>query len=90
MFKEETTSKRPKREIKSKWKTRFPWTYAVKDSNVIHKIKCLWCVKFKRKTPIAKEGSKTLQFIGLNIHARSETHKFSLQLLEGESKHSTL
>ena len=50
----------------------------------------MWCVKFKWETPFAKEGSMTLQVSGLNIHAKSEAHKFALQLLEEERKRSTL
>ena len=90
LLEEEPTSKRPKRAFKSNWKTRFPWAYAVKDCNGVERIKCSWCVKFKRETPFAKDGSTTLQVSGLNIHATSEAHKFYLQLLEGERKRSTL
>ena len=69
---------------------RFPWAYAVKYCNGVERINCLWCVKFKRETPFAKDGSTTLQVSALNIHATSEIHKFSFQLLEGERKWSTL
>ena len=51
---EETTKKR-KRTFKSKWKTRFPWAYVVKDCNGNERIKCSWCVKFKRDAPFAIE-----------------------------------
>ena len=86
LLEEEPTSKRYKRTFKSKWKMRFPWAYAVKYCNGVERIKCSWCVKFKRETPFAKDGSTTLQFSALNIHATSEANKFSLQLLEGERK----
>ena len=79
-----------KRSFKSKWKTIFPWAYAIKDSNGVEKIKCSLCVKYKRETPFAKDGSTTLQIGGLNAHAKSEAHKFSLQLLEGETKKSNI
>ena len=89
LLEEEQPSKRPKIAFKSKWKTRFPWAYAINDCNDVQRMKCLWCVKFKRETPFSKEGILTLHS-GLNIHAKSKAHKFALQLLEGESKHSTL
>ena len=90
IFKDEQTSKRLIRTFKSKWKTRFLWAYAVKDCNGVEKIKCSLCVKYKRETPFVKDGSTTLQISGLNAHAKSEAHKFSLQLLEGESKKNNL
>ena len=86
----EQPSKKRKRTFKSKWKTRFPWAYVVKDCNGNERIKCSWCVKFKRDTPFAKEGSTTLQVSGLNGHSESEAHKFSLQFLEGETKRKNL
>ena len=86
----EQPSKKQKRTFKSKWKTRFPWAYVVKDCNGNERIKCSWCVKFKRDTPFAKEGSTTLQVSGLNGHSESEAHKFSLQFLEGETKRKNL
>ncbi|KAH9291916.1 hypothetical protein KI387_042897, partial [Taxus chinensis] len=58
---EEHPSKKPKRTFKAKWKTRFPWAYAIKDCNGVERIKCSWCVKYKRDTPFAKDGSTTLQ-----------------------------
>ena len=64
----EQPSKKRKITFKSKWKTRFPWAYVVKDCNGNERIKCSWCVKFKRDTPFAKEGSTTLQVSGLNGH----------------------
>jgi len=67
----EQPSKKHKRTFKSKSKTRFPWVYVVKDCNGDERIKCSWCVKFKRDTPFAKEGSTTLQVSGQNGHAES-------------------
>lgn len=67
----EQSSKKRKRTFKSKWKTRFPWAYVVKDCNGNEIIKCSWCVKFKRDTPFAKEGSTTFQVSGLNGYAES-------------------
>lgn len=64
----------------------FPWAYVVKYCIGVEKIKCSWCVKFKRGTPFAQYESKTLQVSALNIHAASEARKFSFQLLEGERK----
>ena len=87
---EETTSKKTKRTFNSKWKTRFPWAYVIKDLNGVQRIKCSWCVKFKRETTFAKDGSTTLQVSGLSVHAKSEAHKFAMQLLDGERKRSTL
>jgi len=87
---EETTSKKTKRTFNSKWKTRFPWAYVIKDLNGVQRIKCSWCVKFKRETTFAKYGSTTLQVSGLSVHAKSEAHKFAMQLLDGERKRSTL
>ena len=69
---------------------RFSWAYVVKHCNDVERIKFSWCVKFKRETPFSKYVSTTLQVSALNIHATSEDHKFSLQLLEGEKKRSTL
>jgi hypothetical protein len=43
-------------------------------------------VKFKRDTPFVKEGSITLQVSGLNSQVELGAHKFSLQLLVGETK----
>ena len=79
-------SKKRKRTFKSKWKTRFSWAYVVKDCNGNERIKCSWCVKFKRDTTFSKEGSTTLQVSGLNGHSESKAQKFSLQFLEGETK----
>ena len=81
----EQPSKKRKRTFKSKWKTRFPRAYVVKDCNGNERIKCSRCVKFKRETPFSKEGSTTLQVSGLNGQSKSEAHKFSLQFLEGET-----
>ncbi|KAH9295072.1 hypothetical protein KI387_038660 [Taxus chinensis] len=87
---EEHPSKKPKRTFKAKWKTRFPWAYAIKDCNGVERIKCSWCVKYKRDTPFAKDGSTTLQASGLLTHAESEPHKFASQHLEGENKQSSI
>ena len=62
------------------------WAYPIIGPNGEERIKCLWCVKFKCDTPFAKEGSSTIQSSGLNVHASSEAHKISIQLLEYESR----
>ena len=54
--------------------------------NAKEHIKCLWCFKFKGDTPFAREVSITIQLSGLNVHASSEAHKWSIQLLEYESR----
>ena len=69
LLEEESTSKRYKITFKSKWRMRFPWDYAIKYCYGVERLKCSWCVKFKRETPFAKDGSTTLQVSALNIHA---------------------
>ena len=80
----------PKRTFKYGWKLIHKWAYPIIGSNGEECIKCSWCVKFKGDTPYAREGSSTIQLGGLNVHAVSEAHKRSIQMLESESRKSCL
>ena len=66
------------------------WAYLIIDPNGEERIKCSWRVKFKCDTPFAKEGSSTIKLSRLNVHASSEAHKHSIQLLEYESRQPCL
>jgi hypothetical protein len=66
------------------------WAYSIIGPNGEEHIKCLWCVKFKGDTPFAREGSSTIQLSGLNVHASSEAHKHSIQLLDYELRQPCL
>ena len=71
-------------------KTRFPWDYVVWNFNGNERIKCSWYVEFKIDVPFDKDRRTTIQVSDLNDHAKLESHKFSLHLLEGETKWSNL
>ena len=75
-----------KRSFKPAWNLLHKWDYPITGPNGEERIKCLWCFKFKGDTPFAREVSITIQLSGLNVHASSEAHKCSIQLLEYESR----